>query len=161
MSQVLEIKPANDRELVLSRLLDAPRANVYRCWTEPALLRQWFAPKPWTTPIVDIDPRPGGALHFVMRGPNGEESDNPGVFLAVAPNEKIVMTDAFLGDWAPREGAPFMVAEITFADQGGKTRYTARVRHWTVEAKEQHEKMGFHAGWGVCADQLEALARTL
>jgi uncharacterized protein YndB with AHSA1/START domain len=145
-----------DRELVLTRLINAPRAKVYRAWTDPALLKQWFAPKPYTTPIVEIDVRPGGSAYFVMRGPDGKDLPNRGVYLEVVPNEKLVSTDAYVKAWEPSE-KPFMTLILTFEDEGGKTRYTARVRHWTVADREAHEKMGFHEGWGLCTDQLEAL----
>jgi uncharacterized protein YndB with AHSA1/START domain len=145
-----------DRELVLTRLINAPRAKVYRAWTDPALLKQWFAPKPYTTPIVEIDVRPGGSAYFVMRGPDGNDLPNRGVYLEVVPNEKLVSTDAYVKAWEPSE-KPFMTLILTFEDEGGKTRYTARVRHWTVADREAHEKMGFHEGWGLCTDQLEAL----
>lgn len=151
----------SDRELVLDRLLDAPRKAVFRCWTEAELLKQWFAPAPWTITHVDIEPRPGGANNVTMRGPDGSEIPVKGVFLDVVPNEKIVSTDAFTAGWEPGEGAPFMVVVITFADEDGKTRYVARARHWTKETAEQHIQMGFHEGWNQCADQLEALARSL
>ncbi|HKH66899.1 MAG TPA: SRPBCC family protein [Reyranella sp.] len=145
-----------DRELVLTRLINAPRAKVYRAWTDPELLKQWFAPKPYTTPIVEIDVRPGGSAYFVMRGPDGKDLPNRGVYLEVVPNEKLVSTDAYVAAWEPSE-KPFMTLILTFEDEGGKTRYTARVRHWTVADREAHEKMGFHEGWGLCTDQLEAL----
>jgi uncharacterized protein YndB with AHSA1/START domain len=145
-----------DRELVLSRLINAPREKVYRAWTDPELLKQWFAPKPYTTPIVEIDVRPGGSAYFVMRGPDGKDLPNRGVYLEVVPNEKLVSTDAYVKAWEPSE-KPFMTLILTFEDEGGKTRYTARVRHWTVADREAHEKMGFHEGWGLCTDQLEAL----
>ncbi|MBV9420916.1 MAG: SRPBCC family protein, partial [Alphaproteobacteria bacterium] len=130
-----------NHELILSRLIDAPRKNVYRCWTEAELLKQWFAPKPFTTPVVEFDLRPGGRSLFIMESPEGQKMPNPGQFLEIVPNEKLVFTDAFVGDWRPREGKPFMTAIITFADEGGKTRYTARVLHWTAEDKAQHEQM--------------------
>ena len=145
-----------DRELVLTRLINAPREKVYRAWTDPELLKQWFAPKPYTTPIVEIDVRPGGSAYFVMRGPDGKDLPNRGVYLEVVPNEKLVSTDAYVKAWEPSE-KPFMTLILTFEDEGGKTRYTARVRHWTVADREAHEKMGFHGGWGLCTDQLEAL----
>ena len=145
-----------DRELVLTRLINAPREKVYRAWTEPELLKQWFAPKPYTTPIVEVDVRPGGSAYFVMRGPDGKDLPNRGVYLEVVPNEKLVSTDAYVKAWEPSE-KPFMTLILTFEDEGGKTRYTARVRHWTVADRETHEKMGFHEGWGLCTDQLEAL----
>jgi uncharacterized protein YndB with AHSA1/START domain len=149
-----------DRELVLTRLINAPREKVYRCWTEPQLMKQWFAPLPYTTPHVEVDVRPGGSATIVMRGPDGKDLPNRGVYLEVVPNERLVSTDAFTNAWEPSE-KPFMTLILTFEDEGGpgsgKTRYTARVRHWTVTDKEAHEKMGFHQGWGICTDQLEAL----
>jgi uncharacterized protein YndB with AHSA1/START domain len=149
-----------DRELVLTRLIDAPPAKVYRAWTEPELLKQWFAPLPFTTPVVEIDVRPGGANLFVMRDPQGNEYPNHGVYLEVIPNRKLVFTDAYTHAWQPSK-KPFMTGILTFEDEGGKTRYTARVLHWTVEDRETHEKMGFHEGWGQCTDQLAALVAKL
>jgi uncharacterized protein YndB with AHSA1/START domain len=147
-------------ELKLSRLIDAPRAVLYRCWTEPELIKQWFTPRPWTTPVVETDVRVGGSSRMIFRGPEGQEFPNQGVYLEVIPNTKLVFTDAYTEAWIP-SAKPFMTAAITFADEGGKTRYTAVARHWTAEDKAQHEQMGFHDGWGKAADQLEALARTL
>ena len=148
------------RDLVLERMLDAPRSALWRCWTEPELLKQWFCPKPWTVSHAEADVRPGGASMIVMRSPEGEEFPNPGVFLEVVPERKLVMTDAYTRAWQPSQ-KPFMTAIVTFEDEGGRTRYTARCLHWTAEDREQHEKMGFHEGWGQAASQLEALARTL
>ena len=152
--------PANDRELVLTRLIDAPREALYRCWTEPALMKQWFAPKPYETPVVETDVRPGGSSLIVMRGPDGQDMPNRGIYLKVVPNERLVFTDAYTEAWQP-SGKPFMTVILTFEKQGDKTLYTARVRHWTVEDREAHEKTGFHVGWGICTDQLAALAAAL
>ena len=150
-----------DRELVLNRLLKAPREKLFRCWTEPALLTQWFTPPPFQTIAADTDVRAGGASMIVMRGPDGTEYPNAGVYLEVVPNERLVFTDAFTRAWEPSE-KPFMTAILTFEDAGnGQTHYSARVRHWSVADREAHEKMGFHAGWGVATTQLEALAQTL
>lgn len=147
----------HEHELSLTRLIDAPRAAVYRAWTDPELLKQWFAPLPFTTPHAELDVRPGGANLIVMKSPDGQEMPNRGTYLEVVPNKKIVFTDAYVGDWAPSPNKPFMTVILTFEDEAGKTRYTARVRHWTAEDKETHEKMGFHQGWGICADQLTEL----
>lgn len=154
--------PATDtgRDLHLSRLLDAPRHAIWRCWTESDLLTQWFCPLPWKVSKAVMDVRSGGSSLIVMSGPNGEEMPNTGVYLDVVPNEKIVFTDAFTQAWEPSRKA-FMVGTITMADEAGKTRYTATVRHWSVEDCKAHEAMGFHAGWGKATEQLEALARTL
>jgi uncharacterized protein YndB with AHSA1/START domain len=147
-------------ELVITRLIAAPRETLYRCWTEPKLLKQWFAPRPFTTPVADMDVRPGGSSLIVMRTPDGNDMPNRGVYLEVVPNEKLVFTDAFTEAWIP-SAKPFMTGMLTFADEGGQTRYTARVRHWTREDKALHETMGFHQGWALCTDQLAALAATL
>ena len=152
--------PASDRELVLTRLIDAPREKLFRAWTDPALLKQWFAPLPWTTASAELDVRPGGASLIVMRDPEGNEFPNRGVFLEVVKNERLVFTDAYVKAWEPSEKS-FMTGILTFEDMGGKTRYTARVRHWTVADREAHEKMGFHQGWGQCTDQLAALVAKL
>ncbi len=156
MTAALNIVPDADRDLVLTRLIDAPRAKLFKAWTDPALLTQWFAPLPWTTPRAELDVRPGGASLVVMAGPDGTEMPNPGVYLDVVENERIVFTDAYVDAWTPSR-KPMMTVILTFEDEAGKTRYTARVRHWTVADREAHEAMGFHQGWGQCADQLEAL----
>lgn len=150
----------SERELVLERIFDAPREKVYRAWTEPKLLKQWFVPRPWTISGVALDVRPGGSNLIVMRDPDGNDHPNRGVYLEVVENEKLVFTDAFTSAWEPSE-KPFMLAVIAFEDVGGKTRYTARARHWTVDDREAHEKMGFHQGWGQCADQLAELLKTI
>jgi len=153
--------PLSERELVLERVLKAPRALVWRCWTDPELLAQWFCPKPWYIDQVEIDVRAGGSNAFVMHGPNGEFVPNKGVYLEVIDQEKLVITDAYVKAWEPSE-SPFMTAVMTFADTPeGHTHYVARALHWSVDIRKQHEQMGFHEGWGTVADQLEALAQSL
>ena len=76
-------------ELRLERLLDAPRANVWRCWTERKLLEQWFAPPSWATEVKILESRPGGASHIVMRGPDGKESDGVAVILEAVPKQRL------------------------------------------------------------------------
>ncbi|MNT30564.1 hypothetical protein D3C72_1663670 [compost metagenome] len=151
------------QDLVLTRLIDAPAATLYRCWTDPELMKQWFVPKPWTIARVELDLRPGGGSLVVMRDPEGKEYPNAGVYLEVVPERKLVFTDADTAGWVPTE-KPFMTAIVTFEPEGEggrQTRYTAIARHWTEETRKQHEAMGFHTGWGICADQLAALAATL
>jgi uncharacterized protein YndB with AHSA1/START domain len=153
--------PASDRELILTRLIDAPREKLFRCWTEPKLMLQWFTPAPWKTTHVETDVRPGGSSYVVMQGPDGTEMPNRGVYLEVVKNEKLVFTDAYTKAWEP-SAKPFFTGILTFEDAGdGKTRYTARAVHWTREDCEAHAKMGFHEGWGVATDQMAAVARTL
>jgi uncharacterized protein YndB with AHSA1/START domain len=146
----------NGRELVLERIIDAPREKVFKAWTDPEQMKQWFAPKPWTTPRIEADVRPGGANLVVMRGPDGQEFPNRGVYLEVVPNERLVFTDAYTQGWEP-SGKPFMTVVLTFEDLGGRTKYTATVKHWNDADREQHEQMGFHGGWAICSEQLAAL----
>jgi uncharacterized protein YndB with AHSA1/START domain len=149
--------PGSGRELVLTRIFEATPAEVFRAWTDPEVLKQWFAPLPWTTPHAELDVRPGGVSLVVMRGPDGKDFPNPGVYLEVVENERLVITDAYVRAWEPSE-KPFMTLVLTFEDLGsGRTKYTARALHWNVADREAHEKMGFHEGWGQCADQLAAL----
>lgn len=149
-----------EHTLVLERTLAVPRAKVWRCWTEPALLVQWFCPKPWGVSEAVMELRAGGRFFTHMVGPNCEQVPNEGVYLEVVPGAKLVFTDAFQAGWVPAK--PFMVGEITLADTpDGHTHYVARARHWSAEDKAQHEAMGFQEGWGAAADQLLALAQTL
>jgi uncharacterized protein YndB with AHSA1/START domain len=150
-----------EHELVLTRLIDAPREALFRCWTEPGLLKQWFAPAPFTTPVAEVDLRVSGTSRMVMQSPDGKEIPCPGTYLEIVPNRKLVFTDAYTGDWIPTTGKPFMTAIITFEDEAGKTRYTATVRHWSAEDKKTHEAMGFLGGWGLCTDQLAVLAKKI
>jgi uncharacterized protein YndB with AHSA1/START domain len=148
-------------ELVLTRDIAAARAKFFHCWTEPELIRQWFAPRPGTVPRADLDVRPGGSRRIVMRSPDGQEFANPGVYLEAVPNERIVATDAYTSAWEPSE-KPFMTLVVTFEDLGGgKTRDTARARHWSAADLEAHERMGFREGWGRCTDPLAELAARL
>jgi uncharacterized protein YndB with AHSA1/START domain len=149
------------RELSINRLIGAPRGTVWRCWVEPALLKQWFCPKPWYVSRADIDVRPGGASMIVMNGPNGEEMPNPGQYLEVVEGLKLSFTDAFVGDWRPGAGPPFMVGFVEFSDENGGTRMIWGARHWRDEDVKSHLEMGFEAGWNAAADQLDALARSL
>lgn len=148
-------------EMSFTRLIDAPADKLFRLWTDPARMSEWFCPKPWKVSDAKLDVRPGGASDITMQGPNGEVMPNRGQYLEIVPNRRIVFTDAFTGDWQTKDGAPFMVGIVEFAPEGGKTRYTCTVRHWSEETRRQHEEMGFPRGWEIAADQLEALAKAI
>lgn len=152
---------AESRDLVITRVLRAPRAALWRAWTEPELLRQWWCPKPWTTEVLAFDLRPGGAFHTRMEGPDGGVSDNPGSFLDVAPQERIVFTSMLTAGWRPNTPWMGFTAIITMEDDPAGCRYTARVMHPDDATREQHEKLGFFDGWNTCITQLEAFAATL
>lgn len=146
--------PDDPLELSVTRLIDAPVETVWRVATER--LPEWFCPKPWRTEVIEQDWRAGGRSALVMHGPNGERSEGDGVFLEVSPPHRFVFTDAYRVGWVPH--TPFMTGTLEFADEGGRTRYTATARHWTAEARDQHAAMGFEQGWGVVAEQLAELA---
>lgn len=149
-----------DLDLVLERELNAPRALLWRCWTSPEHLMPWFVPKPHRVTACRLDPRVGGVFDTTF-DVDGAIIENRGVFLDVVPEERLVFTDTYSEGWKPAP-EPFMTAILTFADLGGgRTRYTALVRHRTAEAAKTHAEMGFHDGWGTVATQLEAYARGL
>ena len=148
---------AEGRDLFLKRVVHAKPEKIFNAWTEPALLKQWFAPLPWTVSRAETDVRVGGTNLIVMRSPEGKEYPGHGVYLEVIKNQRLVFTNGFTKAWEPSEQKPLMVVEVTFERQGDITNYTARVRHWTIADREAHEKMGFHQGWVTCAEQLAAL----
>ena len=141
-------------ELSVERHIDAPPETVFKVWTER--LEEWWAPKPWTTRLIEQDLRPGGRSAMIMSGPDGATSALEGVILEVVPNRRIVATNAFAVGWIPQ--APFMVALFTFEPEGSGTCYRAAARHWDEAACRQHEAMGFTEGWSIVARQLAELA---
>jgi len=152
---------ADERELSLVRVIDVPADKLFKCWTTAERMNEWFCPKPWYVSRAELDVRTGGSSLIVMNGPNGEEVANPGIYLEVVPNKRIVFTDAFTSAWVPSQ-KPFMVGVVEFEDLGdGTTRYTATARHWSVEDRKTHEQMGFQEGWGIVADQMAEVARTM
>jgi uncharacterized protein YndB with AHSA1/START domain len=154
----MELDP--DLDLVLTRELNAPREILYKCWTTPEHLMQWFVPKPHKVVACTLDVRAGGACNTTF-DVDGNIVENQGVYLEVIPNEKLVFTDTYSAGWKPKAD-PFMTAIVTFEDLGGgRTRYTAVARHRTAETAKQHEAMGFSNGWGTVATQLEAYAQGL
>ncbi len=147
--------------LTLHRILKAPRHLVWRCWTEPELLKPWFVPKPHSVSEVVMDVRPGGRF-FTLMNVDGNEYPNDGSYLTVQPEERLVFTDLMLSDWAPvAEPGLGFTAELILKDHPDGTDYTAIARHRTPDDTRKHEAMGFSEGWGMVATQLEAFARTL
>lgn len=149
------VSPLADRELVLTRVIAASRERLFKAWTTQ--FSQWWGPHGMTTPFYEMDLRPGGIFRTVMRAPDGSEYPTKGVFLEVVENERIVFTDAYGPGWEPSPEA-FFTAITTFETlPDGRTKYTARALHWTVENRDNHEKMGFYQGWGESLDRLVAL----
>lgn len=147
-------------ELDLKLERDVPVAPelLWRGWTEPDQLKQWFCPAPWRVTEAEIDLRPGGAFRTVMEGPNGERQDEEaGCFLEIQPSRLLVWTDSLGPGYRPRTNG-FLTAFITFEPlAGGGTRYRVLVKHESEEARRRHADMGFEQGWGTALDQLVAL----
>jgi uncharacterized protein YndB with AHSA1/START domain len=159
MSETCSNTETTAHELFIERVIEAPRKNVWRCWTEIALIDEWFCPRPWRSFHSVLDVRAGGSATLEMRGPNGERMPHAGVFLAVEPMTRLVMTDAFVSAWVPSNNA-FMVAEVVLSDTAnGHTHIRWSARHWTEESRKQHEAMGFHEGWRAAAAQLNEVAK--
>jgi uncharacterized protein YndB with AHSA1/START domain len=149
-------------DLVITRELKASRAKLWRAWTEPSLLQQWWAPKPWKSEVVALDVRPMSAFEIAMLGPDGERFEGPGAFLHVEKERALVWTSALSTGWRPVPDADFpFTAHITMEDHGTGSRYTAHVLHPTPDLRQQHEQMGFFDGWNTCISQLDALALSL
>ena len=158
---------AEGNDLVVERLLDAPRRLVWKAWTDPEHLRQWWAPRPYQTPECEMDLRPGGIFRTRMTGPDGFEFDGTGCFLEVVEGERITWTSALLPGFRPAAdiadcgGFPF-TAVVTLEDaEGGKTLYRAVAMHRNEADRDTHAKMGFQEGWGTCAEQLGEVAAGL
>jgi len=140
-------------ELTVERSIAAAPDRVWRVMTER--MPEWFCPAPWRAELVEQDWRPGGRSAMTFHGPDGETFPQEGVFLEVVPGRRFVSTDAYAAGWVPRE--PFMTGIWAIEPDGDGTRYRATARHWTAEAAEKHQAMGFEQGWGAAADQLKAL----
>lgn len=149
------------------RDLQATPAQVWRCWTEPELIKQWFAPAPVQTTQAEMDPRPGGIFRTVMQVPDhGEMAGDPGCVLLADVARRLVWTNALGPDFQPNTmgDGPMdfaFSADIRLAPSGAGCRYEVIVRHATAGAAKAHADMGFYDGWGAATDQLEGLAATL
>lgn len=153
MSECIPQKTESCHELSVTRHIGAPPEMVWQAITERT--SEWWCPKPWTTEIIEQDWRTGGRSATVLHGPDGERHEGEGVFLDVTPGKRFAFTDAITADLKPQ--GPFMIGIFEIAAEGSGTRYTASARHWTEEAKIQHEEMGFTDGWSKVADQLAEL----
>jgi len=141
-----------DRAVTLQRELDAPRAMVYRAWTDPQQLAQWWGPSGFTTPLCEMDVRPGGAIRVDMRGPDGATYRNQGAFHEVVENERLVYNIETFDEQG--NSAADAVITVTFAEHDGRTRVTvnARVVSLTVPGFAD----GMEEGWSQSLDRLVA-----
>lgn len=156
-------------DLVLERTIDAPVDLVWKAYTNPEHLKQWFAPRPYEITECELDLKPGGIFRIRMQGPDGFDTGhgNAGCVLEVVEGNKLTWTSALGPGYRPAEMGEGcesfpMTAIITFADAGnGKTAYKAVALHKDAKDRDMHEQMGFQDGWGTTAKQLEELAKSL
>ncbi len=156
--------PDPDLDLVLERVVPLNRALIWRAWTTPALALKWFTPAPWKTVACELEPRPGGILHVVMRSPEGEDFPMTGTWLDVVPHERLVWTNALAPGFRPADPGPHgptITAAITLEAHGAGTLYRAVAMHRNAADREAHAAMGFQEGWGKALDQLVEAVKDL
>lgn len=148
----------SDREIVITRVFNAPRELVFKVWTDPQHIAQWWGPKGFTTRVTELDLRPGGKWRYVMIGPDGKEYPVKGVFREIVPLERIVTSDEFdkgfekvINIDLPRG----MVVTAVFEDLDSKTKLTLQIMHESVEDRRKHEEMGVIEGWNSTLDCLD------
>jgi uncharacterized protein YndB with AHSA1/START domain len=146
-----DIAPA-ERALVIKRTFDAPRDLVWKVWSDPAHSKQWWGPKGFTAPLVEIDGRPGGKWRAHMRSPDGMDFWQHGVFREVVPPERVSYT--FIWDQEPDHE---MLVTVTFAERGRKTEMTFRQTGF----KSLPEREGHEGGWSEAFDRFAALLEEL
>lgn len=150
-------------EIVITRVFAAPRELVWKVWTQPGHVAQWWGPRGFTTVVKALDLRVGGRSEYVMRGPDGTEYPACGTFKEIIPFEKIVATDEFgEGFEAPGVDLPQgMVTTAVFEDLGDKTRLVLTISHPTAEDKRKHEAMGVVDGWNSSLDCMDEYLASL
>jgi uncharacterized protein YndB with AHSA1/START domain len=155
-------------DFVISRVFDAPRDLVWKCFTDPEHMKQWWGPKGITVPVATMDLRPGGTFHYRMDGPNGPPMWGKMVYREITPQDRIVFINSFSDEDGGTTHHPMapdwpmeMLSVITFEDEpGGKTRFTVRWAPHNATAAEaktfdaNHDSM--HQGWGGTFDKLAA-----
>jgi uncharacterized protein YndB with AHSA1/START domain len=145
---------ADTRELTITRTFDAPREKVWRAWTDPRHLAQWWGPDGFTNPVCEIDLRPGGALRIVMRAPDGAEYPMRGEFREIWPPERLVFTNFPVDD----ADQPMIdgVTTVTFAERGGKTEMVLHTRAVALVPLAIRMIAGMEPGWRQSIDRLAA-----
>lgn len=149
---------SEDRLLVITRTFDAPRALVWRAFSDPVHLSRWWGPKGYTNPVCEVDFRVGGHWHNVMRGPDGKDLPTDVTFIEIVEPERIVYRNApargeVWGDNPP----PSFVRTITFSESDGRTTLTMRAEFDSSEHREAVVRRGWIDGTNESFDKLEAL----
>jgi uncharacterized protein YndB with AHSA1/START domain len=158
-SGTFTIKANGDREIVVTRVFDAPRRLVFDAYTKPELIKQWLiGPDGWSMPICETDLRPGGKYRYVWRNDtDGSEMGMGGVYREVAPPERIVATELFDEAWYPGEA----VDTIVLTEQGGKTTLTQTILYNSRETRDAVLKSPMQTGMAASYDRLEKFLPSL
>jgi uncharacterized protein YndB with AHSA1/START domain len=151
----LKVAMAGDREVLMTRVFDAPRRLVFDAMTRPDLFRRWFGPRGWSVVVSEIDLRVGGAWRTVLRGPDGQTMGMSGVYREIAPPDRIVSTESF--DDFPGES----LNTLSFVESGGKTTFTCRVQYPSKEVRDAVVQSGMEHGAAETYDRLAELLPTL
>jgi uncharacterized protein YndB with AHSA1/START domain len=141
-----------DREVVITRVFDAPARLLFAAFSKPEHLLKWFGPGDYPLSLCEVDFRVGGRFRFAMTGPSGvEETPFGGEYREIVPNREIVFDNGFLA-----EGAGRMVVTVTFEETGGRTKLTVQTVFDSKETYDFHVGQGFAQGFGIALDQLAA-----
>jgi uncharacterized protein YndB with AHSA1/START domain len=141
-----------ERGMVTTRTFTAPRELVFKAWTDPRHVGQWWGPHGFTNPVCELDVRPGGAIRIHMRGPDGTLYPMTGVYQEIVEPERLVFTSAALDE----EGNPLfeVLHTVTFAEHGGKTTLTVKARVVRATADAAPYLKGMEAGWTQSLERL-------
>jgi uncharacterized protein YndB with AHSA1/START domain len=140
-----------DREIVMTRVFDAPRRLVFDAFSKPELLKRWFGPRGWSLVACEVDLKVGGGFRFVLRGPDGKEMGMRGFYREIVPPERSVHIESF--DDYPGESQVTAV----FAERDGKTTLTATVLYPSREVRDAVIKSGMEHGAAESYDRLAEL----
>ena len=149
----LKVTTPTDREIVLTRVFDAPRQMVCDAFTRPELLKRWFGPHGWSLVVCEVDLRVGGGFRFVLRGPDGKEMGMRGVYREIVPPERSVHIESF--DDYPGESQVTAV----FVEESGKTTLTVTVLYPSKEVRDIVLQSGMEHGAAESYDKLADLLR--
>ena len=147
-----------EQELVLTRVFDAPRELVFKVWTDPKHVAQWWGPKGFTNPVCELDLRPGGAILIHMRGPDGTVYPMTGVYQEVVRPERLVFTSGALD----ADGNPLfeVLTTVTFTEESSKTKQILKARVIKRTAQAAPYLAGMEAGWTQSLERLAAYVAT-
>jgi uncharacterized protein YndB with AHSA1/START domain len=147
-----------DKEIVITRVFNAPPELVFDCYTKPELLRRWmFGPNGWAFTVCDIELRVGGKYRYVWTGPEDASMGTSGVFKTILVPEKIMKTQLFDEDWTGGEA----IVTLQLTEQHGQTTAVTSILHSSKEARDLALQSGMEPGLEMGFERLEALLRTL